>query len=222
MARTIRILHNYVDSLPDEQRCRQPIHLLCHSMGNFALRHGLQALLTLPEPTLQTTDDAASIRPLTFLDRAAPSPVIVRRTFDQIVLAAADEDDDAFDDLRKFQPLPRLGRAVTVYHTPRDWVLSTLSAETKFNGPRLGTDGPDNMGTISDKVSAVDVSDVIDVREDVESHQYYRIFPAVRDDIVAVLSGTRPERIANRVRVSEGRWRLEPTKAAPRSRRRPR
>jgi esterase/lipase superfamily enzyme len=57
---------------------------------------------------------------MTFVDRAAPAPVIVRRTFDQIVLAAADEDDDAFDELLKFQPLPRLGRAVTVYHTQRD------------------------------------------------------------------------------------------------------
>jgi esterase/lipase superfamily enzyme len=218
MARTVRILHDYVDSLPEDQRCRQPIHLLCHSMGNFALRYGLQALLSLPEAPQQVSDDQASIRPTTFVDRAAPSPV-VRRTFDQIILAAADEDDDAFDDPRKYQPLPRLGRAVTVYHTQRDWVLSTLSAQTKFNGPRLGTDGPDNMGTISDKVSAIDVSDVIDVAEDIESHQYYRVFPAVRDDIVAVLSGQRPEQIANRTATSEGRWRLTSGRPAAKPRR---
>jgi esterase/lipase superfamily enzyme len=101
-----------------------------------------------------------------------------------------------------------------VYHTQRDWVLNTLSAQTKFNGPRLGTDGPDNMGTISDKVSAIDVSDTIDVAEDIESHQYYRIFPAVRDDIVAVLSGQRPGQIASRSATSEGRWRLVPGKPA--------
>ncbi|HEY7578408.1 MAG TPA: alpha/beta fold hydrolase [Acetobacteraceae bacterium] len=219
MARTMRILHDYVDSLPEDQRCRQPIHLLCHSMGNFALRHGLQALLALPETPLQAGDDQSSIRPMTFVDRTAANPVIVRRTFDQIVLAAADEDDDAFDDLRKFQPLPRLGRAITVYHTQRDWVLSTLSAQTKFNGPRLGADGPDNMGTISDKVSAIDVSDVIDVAQDVESHQYYRVFPAVRDDIVAVLAGQRPAQIANRAAIAEGRWRLAQSKPAARPRR---
>ena len=51
MARTIRTLHGFVDSLLDDQQCRQPIHLLCHSMGAFALRHGLQALLKLPDPT---------------------------------------------------------------------------------------------------------------------------------------------------------------------------
>ena len=222
MARTIRILHDYVDSLPEDQRCRQPIHLLCHSMGNFALRHGLQALLSLPEPPLQAPpgDDAAPVRPLTFLDRASPVPVAVRRTFDRIVLAAADEDDDAFDDLRKLQALPRLGRAVTVYHTARDWVLDTLSAKTKFNGPRLGTDGPDNMGVISDKVGAVDVSDAIDPGQDIESHQYYRIFPAVRDDIVAVLSGARAETIAGRAPVGGGRWRLQPTERTTKPRRR--
>ena len=84
MARTIRILHDYVDALPENLRCRQPIHLICHSMGNFALRHGLQALLTLPEVPLQTVDDTGSVRPMTFVGRSSPSPVIIRRTFDQI------------------------------------------------------------------------------------------------------------------------------------------
>jgi esterase/lipase superfamily enzyme len=98
-------------------------------------------------------------------------------------------------------------------------VLNTLSAKTKFNGPRLGTDGPDNMGSISDKVSAVDVSDIIDVAEDIESHQYYRVFPAVRNDIVAVISGSRPGEISNRAAVSEGRWRLTPARQASRVRR---
>ena len=208
MARTMRILHDYVDSLPESNRCRQPIHLLCHSMGNFALRHAVQALLRLPDTALQTATPTGPARPMTFVDRADPDPVTIRRTFDQIVLAAADEDDDAFDDEHKFKYLPRLGRSVTVYYTERDWVLNTLSAKTKFNGPRLGTDGPDNMGPISDKVSAVDVSDVIDFEEDVESHQYYRIFPAVRDDIVAILAGTRPDQIANRQSLGGGRWRL--------------
>jgi esterase/lipase superfamily enzyme len=108
---------------------------------------------------------------------------------------------------------------VTVYHTQKDWILNTLSAKTKFNGPRLGTDGPDNMGTISDKVSAIDVSDVIDMPKDLESHQYYRIFPAVRDDIVAVLSGKKPEEIPGRNRVTDGRWRLGPVLLASRARR---
>jgi esterase/lipase superfamily enzyme len=80
---------------------------------------------------------------------------------------------------------------------------------TKFNGPRLGVDGPENMAMISDKVTAVDVSDAIDPRQDFQSHQYYRIFPAVRDDIVAVLAGERQDKIANRDRTDMQRYRLQ-------------
>ena len=137
-----------------------------------------------------------------------PDPNRLRRTFDRIVLAAADEDEDSFDDAAELKFLPRLAAGVVVYHTPRDWILSGLSQITKFNGPRLGTDGPDNMGSISDKVTAVDVSDVIDPRDDFQSHQYYRVFGAVRGDIRAVLDGQRPEAIKGRDPAGSQRWRL--------------
>jgi esterase/lipase superfamily enzyme len=70
-------------------------------------------------------------------------------------------------------------------------------------------DGPENMAMISDKVTAVDVSDAIDPRHDFQSHQYYRIFPAVRDDIVAVLAGERQDKIADRDRTDMQRYRLQ-------------
>lgn len=208
LARTIQTLHDFVDSLPDAERCKQPIHLVCHSMGNYVLRHGVQELVNMTNRQAAGAASGGGLQPMTFVDRAGSDPVRLRRTFGQIVLAAADEDDDAFDDPKKLGPLPRLAQAVTVYHTERDWILNTLSAKTKFNGPRLGTDGPDNMATISDKVTAVDVSNVIDPAQDFESHQYYRIFPAVRDDIVAVLGGDKPDKIPKRHAVSAGRWRL--------------
>jgi esterase/lipase superfamily enzyme len=85
-----------------------------------------------------------------------------------------------------------------------------------LSGPRLGNDGPDNMGTISDKVSAIDVSDVISFEQDPENHQYYRVFPAVRDDIVTVLNGTPQNQVPNRTIVSEGRWRIVPAGRAQR------
>jgi esterase/lipase superfamily enzyme len=141
------------------------------------------------------------------LSAGTPDPSVLRRSFDRMVLAAADEDADAFDDPLKLKYLPRLGQSVTVYHTNKDWVLNTLSAATKFNGPRLGSDGPDNMGSISDKVTAVDVSVVVSLAEEPENHQYYRVFPAVRDDIVAVLDGTAQNDVPNRTAVSDGRWR---------------
>jgi esterase/lipase superfamily enzyme len=228
IARTMRILYDYIDNLPRAAVCRQPLHLICHSMGNYAFRYAVQALMQVPqgEPReyVRTADapapDAAD-RPLPALiamPTEAPDPNRLRRTFDQIVLAAADEDEDAFDDVKELRYLPRLGNRVTVYHTSKDWILSTLSSVTKFNGPRLGVDGPENMAMISDKVSAVDVSDAIDPRQDFQSHQYYRIFPTVRDDIVAVLAGERQDKIANRDRTDMQRYRLQAPSRRPRRR----
>jgi esterase/lipase superfamily enzyme len=206
VGRTFRMLYDFVDNLSRDQWCNQELHLLCHSMGCYVLRNGLQAWLKLPDPADAAL--GAPVRSLTYVDRAVRDPIMVRKTFDQIVLAAADEDDDAFDDPNKLGMLPRLGNAVSVYHTRKDWVLNTLSSKTKFNGPRLGTNGPDNMSAISDKVSAIDVSEVFDYGEDIEGHQYYRKIPAIRDDIVAVLSGKRPIDIPGRLALSAGRWLL--------------
>jgi esterase/lipase superfamily enzyme len=211
IARTIRRLYDYVDALSRELRCRESIHLICHSMGNYVLRNALQALMRLPDAGAAITGDVAT---MSSLSTDTPDPSVLRRTSDRIVLAAADEDADAFDDAAKLKYLPRIGRAVTVYHTNRDWVLNTLSAVTKFNGPRRGNDGPDNMATISDKVSAVDVSDVTSFREDPQSDQYYRIFPAVRHDIVAVLNGAPQNEVPHRAPISDGRWRIAPGRAA--------
>jgi esterase/lipase superfamily enzyme len=204
IARTLKILYDYVDKLQRDQWCLQRLYLLCHSMGVYALRNGLQAWLKLPAPLPQPSS-------LTYVDRARSDPIVIRRTFEQVILAAGDEDDDAFDDPAKLAMLSRLGNNVTVYHTGKDWVLNTLSNKTKFNGPRLGNNGPDNMATISDKVSAVDVSDVFTILgDDPEGHQYYRLVPAIRDDIVAVLSGKRPNEIPNRKALLQGRWVLTP------------
>jgi esterase/lipase superfamily enzyme len=210
IARTIRRLYDYVDKLERAERCDESIHLLCHSMGNYVLRNALQALMRLPDATADATENVAAMSSLS-ADR--PDPSVLRRSFDEIVLAAADEDADAFDDPLKLKFLPRLGRRVTVYHSAKDWVLNTLSAATKFNGPRLGNDGPDNMGTISDKVSAVDASVVLSLDQDIQNHQYYRVFPAVRDDIVAVLAGTPQEQVRNRAAISAGRWRIASRRA---------
>jgi esterase/lipase superfamily enzyme len=219
IARTMRILYDFIDGLPQRDMCRQPLHLICHSMGNYAFRYAVQALMQMPqgEPReyARTIDAPAadgeerSFPALIALPTEAPDPNRLRRTFDQIILAAADEDEDAFEDPKELRYLPRLGNRATVYHTQEDWILSTLSSVTKFNGPRLGVNGPENMAVISDKVTAVDVSDAISPAQDFQSHQYYRISPAVRDDIVAVLSGERQDKVANRDRTDIQRYRLK-------------
>jgi esterase/lipase superfamily enzyme len=208
IARTLKILYDFVDSLPKQDWCFQQLNLLCHSMGNYALRNGLQSWLRLPDQATAASPPSS----LTYVDHAEREAIVARRTFDQIVLAAADEDDDAFDDAAKLEPLSRLGNGITVYHTKKDWVLNTLSSKTKFNGARLGTNGPDNMAQISDKVTAVDVSDVFTLADDFEGHQYYRKVPAIRDDIAKVFLGNRPNQIPNRTFLMTGRWALTPAK----------
>jgi esterase/lipase superfamily enzyme len=207
VARTIRRLYDYIDSLDTSDHCRQSIHLLCHSMGNFVLRNALQALMRMPDANAAKNPDA-NVSSMIPLSSNTPDPAMLRRVFDKIVLAAADEDADAFDDPAKLKYLPRTGQSVTVYHSARDWVLSTLSAGTKFNGPRLGSDGPDNMSSISDKVTAIDVTAVTSFTQDPEEHQYYRIIPVIRDDIVQVLKGTPQNQIPNRTAVLQGRYRI--------------
>jgi len=217
VARTIRRLHDYVDKLAREQRCDKSIHLICHSMGNYVLRNALQSLMRLPDPGPAAAGD---VRAMVAMSTDAPDPSVLRRSFDKIVLAAADEDADAFDDPLKLKYLPRIGQGITIYHNRKDWVLNTLSAATKFNGPRLGNDGPDNMGSINDKIAAVDVSNVVTFSDDPQSHQYYRVFPVIRDDIVAVLKGTPQNAIPNRTQAGSGRWTLRPKAAARATRRR--
>jgi esterase/lipase superfamily enzyme len=208
VARTIRRLLDYVDALAEEDRCNQSIHLLCHSMGNYVLRCALQAMMQMPDPALSSLTATGTVPAMVTLAGAQPTPAGLRRTFDKIVLAAADEDADAFDDPNKLKYLPRTGNSISVYHSTKDWVLNTLSAGTKFNGPRLGSDGPDNMATISDKVTAIDCSDVTSFEQDPEEHQYYRIFPFVRDDIVQVLRGIPQNQVTNRAAISAGRYRI--------------
>ncbi|AZO08563.1 alpha/beta hydrolase [Mesorhizobium sp. M3A.F.Ca.ET.080.04.2.1] len=185
------------------------IHLLCHSMGNYVLRFGVQALLAQPRDV--DAGDPLPSAPATHL------PTVFR----QIILAAADEDSDAFDRQDKLRALPDLGRRVTVYYTHEDWVLTVLSGTFQFNGPRLGATGPDNMATISDKVVAVDVSNVVPAELNATSHQYYRIYGPVRDDAVAVLSGQASDKIPGRVATAvPRRYVIVPKRTAAPSRKR--
>ncbi|UFZ03978.1 alpha/beta hydrolase [Bradyrhizobium ontarionense] len=209
VARTLRRLYDFVDTLPEGQRCNQSIHLVCHSMGVYVLRNALQALMQMPDPVAGATM-SSGVSAMVRMGGAQPSLIGLRKTFDKVVLAAADEDADAFDDPAKLKYLPRTATSVTVYHSTKDWVLNTLSAGTKFNGPRLGNDGPENMGSISDKVTAIDCSDVTTFEQDPQEHQYYRIFPVVRDDIVQVLNGVPQNQVTNREPVASARYRIRP------------
>jgi esterase/lipase superfamily enzyme len=117
------------------------------------------------------------------------------RLFEEVLLFAPDEDDDAFEEPRKLQPLERLCRRITLYHNRGDTAL-TASDWTKANPDRLGQHGLHNTRLSPDKVVSVDCSALAGMR-----HDYHLTVTAVQADLLAVLQGTPTEAIANRVYV---------------------
>ena len=183
LARAYLKLRDFLAQLPLAQRCGRRIHLLAHSMGAYVLRHGVQAILA---------KDADGLV----------------RLFDQILLAAPDEDDDTFELDTKLKPLPRIGRQVTVYFNPSDLALVT-SDKTKGNPDRLGSDGPRLVDLIPKKVVLVDCRNVARDADMLIGHSYYSRSAAMAFDIASVLEGVEPERIGNRVYMQPLRaWRI--------------
>lgn len=183
LARAYLKLRDYLVKLDAEEYCQRRLHLLAHSMGNYVLRQGLQALI-------------------------AKEPDALNRFFDQILMAAPDEDDDAFEHDSKLRLLPRLGRQVTVYFNPNDRAL-LVSDKTKSNPDRLGSDGPRLIDMIPKKVVLVDCRNVAGDADPLSLHSYYIRSPAMARDLAEVLRGSPPEGIGNRAFITAQRsWRL--------------
>ena len=183
IARAFLKFRDYVLSLKTGEDCQQRVHLLVHSMGAYVLRHALQALLAKDKDSLT-------------------------RLFDQILLAAPDEDDDAFELDTKLRLLPRIGRLVTTYFNPRDKGL-LVSDATKANPDRLGSDGPRLVDLLPKKVALVDCRMVAGDADPFIEHSYYLRSEAMTRDMSAVLSDTPLEDIENRLFVDRIRaWRI--------------
>jgi esterase/lipase superfamily enzyme len=163
--------------------CRRKLHLVAHSMGNWALRHALQKFVQ---------------------ENAGQVP----RVLDHVFLMAADEDADALGDPRKLADLTRLANQVHVYHAKDDVALE-VSDKTKGNPDRLGADGPLNLDRLPERVTAVDCSDVSDTILSHGRHQYYRLRREVVEDVVATLKGEPLDDRPGRIALRPGRsWRL--------------
>ena len=98
-ARGLIKLSDFLRAPDREQACQQKINLIAHSMGNYVLRHALQQARKI--------SDGASLP----------------RLFDNIVLTAADEDNDAFEHDHKLARLSELGQRITVYFNNGDLAL---------------------------------------------------------------------------------------------------
>jgi esterase/lipase superfamily enzyme len=194
MARAILKLREFLRELGRDRSCQQSIHLVGHSMGNFAIRWALQGLRAELNGRL---------------------PCL----FDNIFLMAADEDNDAFESDEKLRLLPELAKRVHVYFSPDDRAL-TVSDVTKGNPDRLGANGPRVRDGIPFKIVLVDCRNVDVSEDDFSNHQYYRLNAKVVADVNQVLAGKAPEAIKGRTFSPDGRsWRID---AAPRARSRAR
>lgn len=174
IARALCRLVEYIRSINREGRqCWQKLHLVTHSMGNWALRHALQALVN-------------------DYQRGNSLPL-----FENVFLMAPDEDDDALEKDYKLAPLARVAHGIHVYHSKNDLALD-ISDYTKSNPDRLGKHGPKNMQLTSDRVIAIDCHRVDDSKIMHGRHQYYRTRPEVVRDVVQVLAGKAPDDIEGR------------------------
>lgn len=183
IARAFLKFRDFVLALNQQDYCQRRVHLLTHSMGAYVLRHALQALLAKDQTGLT-------------------------RLFDQIMLAAPDEDDDAFETDAKLRQLPRIGRQVTVYFNPNDKGL-TVSDKTKANPDRLGSDGPRLVDMIPKKVELVDCRVVASAADPFVEHSYYIRSQAMSEDMSAVMSDTPLDDLTNRIFIERIRsWRI--------------
>lgn len=160
--------------LPKEELCRARIHLVAHSMGVYALRQALQAMIS----------DLGG-RPLP-------------RVFKTVFLMAGDEDNDAFEHATKLARLPELAEQVYVYFARNDGAL-VISDVTKGNPDRLGATGPRTLTSLPQKVTLVDCTDVSSTGSLTDAnHQYWRKRDEVMADIRQVLAGRAPEAVTGR------------------------
>lgn len=171
MARGLLKLADYLGEIERAvaEECDHRIHLLAHSMGNYALRHAVQGARR------QVGDDLPCL-------------------FDNVFLMAADEDDDAFEHEHKLRLLPKLARRVNVYYNSEDIPL-WISDRTKGLPDRLGSDGPRLPRSLPKKVILVDCTDVV---TGFQEHHYYLNNKRVQLDMLQVLAGSRPEQIDGR------------------------
>lgn len=186
MARALLKLMRFLREHPE--RCERKIHLVAHSMGNWALRSAVQRIAEH------------------FGRHSLP------QIFEHVFLMAADADSDALEAAEKLQPLQSLARAIHVYHSVDDAALR-VSDWTKSNPNRLGTSGPKRMQRLADSVVAVDCQFVDDTQLSHGNHQYYRLRREVIDDVRGVLQGAPPDAIPNRKGMGANRFRIRQPEA---------
>jgi esterase/lipase superfamily enzyme len=171
MARALAKLLDFLKG--GDERCNRRIHLVAHSMGNWALRHAILGI------------------------RMHLATNRLPQIFDNVFLMAADEDNDAFEYDHKLKLLPQLARAVHVYHARNDQAL-LISEMTKNNPDRLGSTGPRRVEGLDTKIFLVDCQHVDETTLEDARHQYYREREEVIGDVRQVLDDVPADEITGR------------------------
>lgn len=150
------------------------LHIVAHSMGNYALRNAVQLI---------------------------PAKERDERVFESAFLMAADENYDSLSKAKEFQPIITLAKKVAVYKNGGDLALSVSNVVNNY--PRLGAWGPRDLRKLPATVTSVDCSDVGSTQGDNGEthygHQYYRLSHWVIKDVIQVLAGIAPGQIEGRL-----------------------
>lgn len=178
-ARGVLKLRDYLMEIckKNGNRCGQDIHLLCHSMGNYALQEALPKIA-----------DYSS-------GRCLP------RIFENIFMCAPDVDSNSFEGDMPLARLPELARSISVYYNREDKAMY-ISDYTKGNPERLGCDGVARPALLNAKIHNIDCTPIVSGQGLVE-HSYY-LNGHVNDDIRRSTDGVPVE---NRpMRRKKGDW----------------
>lgn len=146
------------------------LHVMAHSMGNYVLRHVLQELCNITGGRIP-------------------------QLFDEILLIAADEDEDSFEHKNKFKFLPELAKRISIYFNKADIPL-IISDLFMGNIDRLGSKGPRKPHKIPTNVLLINCKNVA---KGFLEHDYHKTEPEVRRDIAYVLTGKKSKDIPGRI-----------------------
>jgi esterase/lipase superfamily enzyme len=167
----------------EEELCKQDMHLLCHSMGNYLLQNAV-----------------------TRCDAFTPGNALPR-LFEHIFLCSPDVDDTVLEPGQPLGRLHELARSVSVYHNRGDAAL-VVSDFTKGNPDRLGSNGPARPNLVHNKVHEIDCTPIV---KGLVEHSYYLV-GNVNADIRMSIDGV-PHDDARRRRKKVGslgnQWEME-------------
>ena len=157
--------------------CKQELHLLCHSMGNYVLQN--------------TLDRMARFNP----------GALLPRMFDHVFMCAPDVDDDVFEAGQPLVRLPELARSISVYHNRGDTAMY-VSDYTKGNPERLGLAGAAKPALLHNKIHQIDCSPVV---SGLVEHAYF-IGGSVNEDIRLSIQGLTQDDAARHRELTGGSW----------------